>query len=74
MQPETPLTEHQADQLRRLTETVDHYPAMQGKLAVVWLQGVREDDVPMVYRELRDLGLVTLTIGDSFAKVAPVRD
>lgn len=43
---------------------------MQGRYAVIWQTGVREDDVPEVYRELRDLGLVTIMLSGSIGRVA----
>lgn len=70
-----PLTDHQADQLARLKATLAAYPAMQGGYAVVYQQGCRESDVPEVYRELAELGLVTITISDGgLARVRPVPD
>lgn len=66
-----PLTEHQADQLRRLKDTLAQYLSMEGKLAVVHQGGVRETDVPEVYRELQGLGLVTITLSGSIGRVAP---
>jgi hypothetical protein len=67
-----PLTDYQADQLRRLTDTLERYPGMDGAYAVCYCQGVRETDVPEVYRELRDLGVVTISFSDSIARVRPV--
>lgn len=70
-----PLTDHQADQLARLKATLVAYPAMQGGFAVIYQQGCRESDVPEVYRELAELGLVTITISDGgVARIYLVRD
>lgn len=72
--PTLDLTDYQADQLRRLRELVATYPHMAAGYAVVLQKGVTEADVPAVYRELRDLGLVTITIADSTARVRPVAE
>lgn len=45
---------------------------MDGRFAAVYQQGIRETDVPEGYRELRDLGLVTISLLDSIGRVALV--
>lgn len=70
-----PLTDHQADQLDRLKAILAAHPQMHGGYAVVYQQGCRETDVPEVYRELAELGLVTITISDGgVARIHLVRD
>ncbi|MCA1571962.1 MAG: hypothetical protein LC798_16955 [Chloroflexi bacterium] len=70
---EADLTGYQADQLRRLCEHVQLSQA-NGTFACVFAQGAREDDAPLVWRQLRDLGLVTLSISEGEVRVTPVRE
>lgn len=64
-----PLTDYQADQLRRLGEQVE---ANHGRpLCVVHRIGVPESDVPPVWAELAELGLVKVTRSSDQITVKP---
>jgi hypothetical protein len=61
--PPAELTAYQADQLARLTDQIERYPnpSHPGALCVVARQGVQEREVPPVWRQLADLGVVEVT-------------
>lgn len=64
-----PLSDYQADQLRRLEDYVEAYSR---PLVVVYRLGVPESDVPPVWRELGELGVVKVTRSGDTISVRPV--
>jgi hypothetical protein len=64
-----PPSDYQTDQLRRLNAYVSQYGR---PLPVVWRVGAPESDVPPVWRELDDLGLVKVARLREVVVVKPV--
>lgn len=62
-------TDYQADQLRRLQDHMRNYGQ---PLVVVCRVGVPESDVPPVWTQLAELGLVKVTRSSERVSVSPV--